>query len=1458
MVFGCIMHKISTLTRILLLLTLLLFQLNIQNNVANANQALTSKTVASEQSASTEIILNFQTFEEEATDNNNSTKNIIQNHHSNRHAVIRKEIIFVALLPSQELENKNDCIRPKVLPVLELAIAHIQRLGFGPSVHVDFKLISRDTFCSSIFGPIGFFEIYTKWSEIHAVFGLPCDYVLAPISRYAGVWQIPILTTGGNAGHFDKKDDSYPTLTRLRGAEMNNLGNVVRAIIDSFNWTRTGLIFQNDDIKVKGNSVCFFCMTVVHDKLSKPSIFQQGFDTIINKKSKVEEMLRKVSKQTRIVIMCADPQSIRQIMLTAEELKMIDSGEYVFINIELFSRSPNITSQPWFDKNDTAENNERARKAYTAMLTVTPKQPSGSEYTRVSEEIKSIAAAKYNYTFHDNEPISTFVTSFYDGVLLYANALNDSIREDPSVLTRPINGTDMVRRMWNRSFKGITGNVTIDANGDRVSAYSLLDMNPTTGRFEIVAHFLHNRLEYVPGKQIHWAGDRLEAPPDRPTCGYDGALCPDNSLPGYAILSIVLGVVVVIMIICFFFGYRHYKYEAELNSMSWKVSMDDIVYHDAAGRYFRGSFHSLVKQNSQLTLMSDDMGSFSGDRQIFIPVGVFKGCKVAVKKIEDTNINLTRSLMLELKQMKDLQHDHLVKFYGACLNPLRSFLLMEYCPKGSLQDILENEQFQLDWMFKLSLMHDIIRGMHFLHSSDIKSHGNLKSSNCVVDSRFVLKITDFGLHTLRKNMQDVESEVEKCNSHAYWSKLLWTAPELLRMENNRPPEGTQKADVYSFGIIVHEITTRQGPFYLGETEDEKSPQDIVELVKGYPILTLQPFRPYIDECDNYLDINGIMTKCWSEDPIERPDFNALKTIVRKINKDNETGNIVDNLLKRMEQYANNLEELVEERTQDYLEQKKKCEQLLYQLLPQSVAAQLISGQPVVAETFDQVTIYFSDIVGFTAISAESTPMQVVQFLNDLYTCFDSIVENFDVYKVETIGDAYMVVSGLPIRNGNQHAREIARLALALLEAVHNFKIHHRPDDRLKLRIGLHTGACVAGVVGLKMPRYCLFGDTVNTASRMESNGEALKIHISEKTKLALDEFGTFITTKRGFVPMKGKGEMLTYWLEGEMTKPDLTLSPNKMLLSRRSSLKQPPRYGLTKMHSEISTIPLIQQQQSIECKNSPNLRVKRKISSSSPKLNSNDCKTEDFYYYLDAAKQSQNERYNPLSRKRDSAGAEDIYSSRSLREPTKDSTELANFRLPLSGALKNHNNNYSTIRHENSNSNLSGILHPSSRVKLKQSPTISTLMANARAEYDNCSLSSANRITFCVREDAFEDVEDVNDEHEDESTQLHTLNDNCNTNNDNCNTNSSKAHLLEENQPYRNISPANKLCNSNNFNHIVKTNNIKNYKLLCRNASNSDNDRRDSPVLNGGSNNGTVNGVIINAVTQPLLTKINS
>lgn len=118
--------------------------------------------------------------------------------------------------------------------------------------------------------------------------------------------------------------------------------------------------------------------------------------------------------------------------------------------------------------------------------------------------------------------------------------------------------------------------------------------------------------------------------------------------------------------------------------------------------------------------------------------------------------------------MKDLSSDHLVKFYGACLDIPNCCILTEYCPRGSLQDILENESVKLDVVFRMSLILDITRGMQYLHNSSIKSHGSLKSTNCVVDSRFVLKITDFGLHFLRSN-EDTQNE----GDHCYWQRKLF-------------------------------------------------------------------------------------------------------------------------------------------------------------------------------------------------------------------------------------------------------------------------------------------------------------------------------------------------------------------------------------------------------------------------------------------------------------------------------------------------------------------------------------------------------------------------------------------------------------------------------------------------------------------------------------------------------------
>ncbi|XP_022106632.1 uncharacterized protein LOC110987832 [Acanthaster planci] len=239
------------------------------------------------------------------------------------------------------------------------------------------------------------------------------------------------------------------------------------------------------------------------------------------------------------------------------------------------------------------------------------------------------------------------------------------------------------------------------------------------------------------------------------------------------------------------------------------------------------------------------------------------------------------------------------------------------------------------------------------------------------------------------------------------------------------------------------------------------------------------------------------------------------------------------LLRKIGHYARNLSE----KTKELTKEKRTTEKLLYQMMPRGVADKLRQKRQMVAEEFDNVTIYFSDIVEFTNLAARSTPMQIVEFLNDLYSTFDNYIDMYDVYKVETIGDAYMVASGLP-EPTEHHACEIACMALDLLREVQLFRIPHLPGENLGLRVGLHSGSCVAGVVGIKMPRYCLFGDTVNTASRMESTSRAQRIQISASTREQLlnrtnPPRRKFVIVPRGSTAVKGKGAMRTYWLSEE-------------------------------------------------------------------------------------------------------------------------------------------------------------------------------------------------------------------------------------------------------------------------------------------------------------------------------------
>ncbi|KAL1110601.1 hypothetical protein AAG570_008129 [Ranatra chinensis] len=211
------------------------------------------------------------------------------------------------------------------------------------------------------------------------------------------------------------------------------------------------------------------------------------------------------------------------------------------------------------------------------------------------------------------------------------------------------------------------------------------------------------------------------------------------------------------------------------------------------------------------------------------------------------------------------------------------------------------------------------------------------------------------------------------------------------------------------------------------------------------------------------------------------------------------------------------------------EEMKRTDELLYQMIPKQVADRLRSGENPIdtCQMFDNVTILFSDVVTFTEICSHISPMEVVSMLNAMYSIFDKLTELNKVYKVETIGDAYMVVSGAPEVEDN-HALKVCDMALDMIDAITDLE-DPSTGSHLKIRVGVHSGAVVAGIVGLKMPRYCLFGDTVNTASRMESTSQAMKIHISQSTKNLLTK--QYDVAERGEIQIKGKGKFqeIIYW-----------------------------------------------------------------------------------------------------------------------------------------------------------------------------------------------------------------------------------------------------------------------------------------------------------------------------------------
>ncbi|XP_069373770.1 guanylate cyclase 2G isoform X2 [Paralichthys olivaceus] len=995
----------------------------------------------------------------------------------------------------------------------------VEKVNTNPAFVGNFSLdlVFTDTECNPKVSLGGF--IQQVWKEnVSALFGPACPGEAEVTGLIASAWNIPMFGFVGQSSKIDNSGiyDSYIKIV----PPLKRSSEVLVKTLEFFGWSHVAMIGGGLESNT-WDKVDALWKTVENPLRAKFKLTAAvQFDT--SNRQLVNRNMKYISTVARVIVVLSNREDSLSLLLEAERQGLM-KGDYVFFLVQHFE------DNLWkYALNSTM--NQPSIRAFDMAFIIGQKSYESYEYYDFFEQVfQRLKGNPFRSNLTSAREVSPYSAYLHDAVLLYAMGLKEVIKDGKD----PYDGRQLLQRLKNKNnirFYGASGLVHFDEEGERNLDYSIYDLQYTGDiiKFVPILNFDSQTKTIRPTSMfasVVWPKGRT--PSDKPECGFNNEFCEwlNNDIALLALL-VTFPVIGVLGVLCIgFLTLQKLRLQTRLDdSCWWLIDYSDItIIRELSGNpglsmTTTGSQSWSGGSKSNFSSNSYGLRDKTGREHIYITIGLYQGNQVAIKYIKNpVSCNFQGpSVIREFSVMKEMKHENLVQFFGACIEPPNMCLVMQYCKKGSLKDVLRTSEVELDGMFKLSFAYDIVNGMEFIHKSSLKFHGNLRPSTCLVDSRLQIKLSGFGLSGFKNNIMPVGT--------SNYEEMYWTAPELLR-QSGLLTNGTPKGDIYSFAIIMWELmyNSKAGPYHDINLEPKEIIMQLRTPFQG------EPLRPGLSDelCDE--NINSLLRACWSENADHRPPFGSIRRQLRDTSPESHA-NILDNMVDKLEKYANHLEEVVEERTNQLTAEKTRADKLLSSMLPRYIADELMAGKSVAPQSYEMVTIFFSDIVGFTSMCSASSAMEVVTFLNDLYSLFDDIIKMYDVYKVETIGDAYMVASGLPISNGYKHALEICTMALHFLSAIKVFRIHHMPTESLAIRIGIHSGPVVAGVVGTTMPRYCLFGDTVNMASRMESYSLPLKIHISQCTADILAQVGSFEMEERGEIEMKGKGSHKTFWL----------------------------------------------------------------------------------------------------------------------------------------------------------------------------------------------------------------------------------------------------------------------------------------------------------------------------------------
>uniref|UniRef100_A0A1I7UUQ4 guanylate cyclase n=1 Tax=Caenorhabditis tropicalis TaxID=1561998 RepID=A0A1I7UUQ4_9PELO len=988
---------------------------------------------------------------------------------------------------------------------------------------LDIEIINIDECGQSFEGVSGATELFHV-KQVDAFFGPYCSKELSPVATMASYWNIPIVAyTATSAEYSDSK--IYKTLLRTSFQSLTSISEATSAFLSHYNITKVAIIanigtdsfekIQSLEKALRSRGITITKRIMFEESSSAEELVENG-------------IMNELKENSRVIIpLFSSNRDLATVFRNATILSEMSSSEFIYVVPLIGARN---SADPPIFYGKQAQDSIKIDYPNTIQIY----NSFGFSDDLLNEFLSIFESTKRVYI--DEKDLLNYV-ALYESFCIFAELTESFLRMKKANGTK-IDGKSLRNMAVGASFEGVMNHFNFDDKAERMTSFNAFYVDTKRDQIRTVAVINSTQTskncidsgcyELIVSDVVtkFWSTPSGKLPDTDPECGFRGENC-DYSGPivlSTAVVCLVFTIVLAIWL-------RRVCETKALEKMPWRIFRENIQLLDEE------QAKSVVSLNSASTKMSQVETKLIKNHAI---VGV--NTHVIYDLYEQRqHIKFKRDDLILLSKMKQAVHDNINPFIGISFNENSELLLLwKFCSRGTLQDVIYCDKFVMDEKFHGAFVRDITLGLEYLHSSPIGFHGGLASWTVLIDKNWMLKLTDYAVGDPLKRWEKhgrinckIDNESEK-----QWQKMasLYVPPEIRTAnEKNRMKRMDEKwqgqtifkrqtCDIYAFGVIIYEILFRSLPY------DEKI--DMTELAqKASEGEKIQ--KPSIQKNKKLNpDLIALLQDCWSDHPDMRPTIRQVRLATEIALK--TKGNLVDSMMRMMEEYANNLEKLVGERTKLAEEANLRAERLLFQLLPKHVAIELKAGRTVSPKMYDSATVMFSDIVGFTKLCSASTPIQVVNLLNKLYSEFDVVINRQNCYKIETIGDSYMVVSGIPDENGRRHVSNIANVTLEIQDLLTKFEVPHRKDYQLDIRMGFASGQVAAAVIGLQSPRYCLFGETVNIASVMESSGESGRIQITDSSKTLLsNEYPEFLIEVRGINNEVKQEEFITHWLVGK-------------------------------------------------------------------------------------------------------------------------------------------------------------------------------------------------------------------------------------------------------------------------------------------------------------------------------------